>query len=56
MLGPVLNVDEMKATSIAGVYGAGDITRMGHTVTFACADGVMAALAIHRSLIFGVPA
>ncbi len=50
-LGPVVTVDEMKATSVAGVYAAGDITRMAHTVTFACADGVMAALAIHRSLI-----
>jgi thioredoxin reductase len=52
-LGSVVTVDEMKATNIAGVYAAGDITRTGHTVTFACADGVMAALAIHRSLVFG---
>jgi thioredoxin reductase len=52
-LGSVVTVDEMKATSIPGVYAAGDITRTGHTVTFACADGVMAALAIHRSLAFG---
>lgn len=51
-----VTVDEMKATNVAGVYAAGDITRMGHTVTFACADGVMAALAIHRSLIFGMEA
>ncbi len=52
-LGSVITVDEMKATSVAGVYAAGDITRTGHTVTFACADGVTAALAIHRSLVFG---
>lgn len=52
-LGSVVTVDDMKATNVAGVYAAGDITRMGHTVTFACADGVMAALAIHRSLVFG---
>jgi thioredoxin reductase len=52
-LGPILKVDEMKATSVADVYAAGDITRAGHTVTFACGDGVMAALAIHRSLVFG---
>lgn len=51
-LGPVLKVDEMKATSVSGVFAAGDVTRMGHTVTFACADGVMAALAIHRVLVF----
>ncbi|MBU2233027.1 MAG: NAD(P)/FAD-dependent oxidoreductase [Alphaproteobacteria bacterium] len=52
-LGSVVVVDEMKATNVAGVFAAGDITRMAHTVTFACADGVMAALAIHRSLVFG---
>ena len=54
-LGPIVTVDETKATSLPGVFAAGDITRMGHTVTFACADGVMAALAIHRSLMFGTP-
>src|SRR3546814_5315147 len=52
--GSTVTVDDMKATSVAGVYAAGDITRMGHTVTFACADGVTAALAIHRSLAFGM--
>ena len=52
-LGSVVIVDDMKATNVAGVHAAGDITRTGHTVTFACADGVMAALAIHRSLVFG---
>lgn len=51
--GSTVTVDDMKATSVADVYAAGDITRLGHTVTFACADGVMAALAIHRSLAFG---
>ncbi|MBN9566989.1 MAG: NAD(P)/FAD-dependent oxidoreductase [Alphaproteobacteria bacterium] len=50
---PTVTVDEMKATDVAGVFAAGDITRMGHTITFACADGVMAALAIHRALAFG---
>jgi thioredoxin reductase len=52
-LGSMITVDEMKATNVPGVYAAGDIARMGHTVTFACADGVMAALATHRSLVFG---
>jgi thioredoxin reductase len=56
MLGPVVKVDEMKATDTAGVYAAGDITRTGHAVTFACADGVTAAIAIHRSFVFGMPA
>jgi len=53
LLGPIVTVDEMKATSVADVFAAGDITRMGHSVTFACADGVMAAIAIHRSFLFG---
>lgn len=52
-LGSVISVNEMKATSLEGVYAAGDATRMAATITFACADGVMAALAIHRSLVFG---
>jgi thioredoxin reductase len=52
-LGRQVKVDDMKATNIAGVFAAGDITRAGHAVTFACADGVTAAIAIHRSLVFG---
>jgi thioredoxin reductase len=52
-LGSVVKVDDMKATNVAGVFAAGDITRAGHAVTFACADGVTAAIAIHRSLVFG---
>lgn len=52
-LGSIVTVDDTKATTVAGVYAAGDITRAAHTVTFACADGVMAALSIHRSLVFG---
>lgn len=52
--GPSIAVDDMKMTSVANVYAAGDITRGGgHTVTFASSDGVMAGLAIHRSLAFG---
>jgi thioredoxin reductase len=37
---------------VEDVYAAGDFTRGAHNITFACADGVMAAMAIHRSLIF----
>lgn len=51
-LGPIVSVDESKATSIAGVSAAGDIARMRQGVTFACADGVMAAVAIHQSMVF----
>lgn len=52
--GPSIAVDDMKMTSVPDVYAAGDITKGGgHTLTFASADGVMAGLAIHRSLAFG---
>jgi len=50
-LGQVITVDDMKATTVPRVFAAGDIARAAHNVTFACADGVMAAMAMHRSLI-----
>ena len=50
--GPIIRTDAEKMTTVRGVYAAGDITRGAHTVTFAAADGVMAGLAVHRSLIF----
>lgn len=51
-LGPMIKVDEMQMTNVSNVFAAGDITRIVHNVTFACAHGVMAAMAIHRSLAF----
>jgi|TARA_A100001391_G_scaffold65878_6_gene41557 thioredoxin reductase len=51
-LGPMIKVDEMQMTSVPNAFAAGDITRIAHNVTFACADGIMAAMAIHRSLAF----
>lgn len=50
--GPIIRTDEQKMTTVPGVYAAGDITRGAHNVTWACADGVTAALALHRSLFF----
>lgn len=52
MLGPVIHTDELKATTVPGVFAAGDIARAAHSVTWACADGVMAGVALHRSLVF----
>lgn len=52
MFGKVIRVDEMKATTVPGVFAVGDITRSAHTIAWASADGVMAALAAHRTLIF----
>lgn len=51
-LGKMIEVDQMKMTSIKDIYAVGDIIRGAHNVTFALGDGVMAAMAIHRSLVF----
>jgi thioredoxin reductase len=50
--GSIIRTDAAKMTTVSGVYAAGDITRGAHNVTWACADGVTAAMAVHRSLIF----
>jgi thioredoxin reductase len=51
--GSFIRTDATKLTTVPGVYAAGDVTRpAAHSVTLASADGVMAALAVHRSLIF----
>ena len=51
--GEILSVDEMKQTSVPGVFAAGDIARPAPNVAFAVADGAMAGAAVHRSLVFG---
>jgi len=47
-----VRTDAMKATSVPGVWAAGDITRGAHSVTWAAGDGVTAGTAAHRSLVF----
>lgn len=44
-------VDKGQETSTAGVHAAGDITGPPHLASIAAAEGVRAALAIHRSLL-----
>ncbi|MBY4721919.1 MULTISPECIES: NAD(P)/FAD-dependent oxidoreductase [Burkholderia] len=53
-LGPVVRVDAMKQTSVAGVFAAGDASTPMTNATFASASGVMAGVAAHRSLIVGL--
>lgn len=50
--GPYLAVDAMQATSVAGVFAAGDLANPMANATLAAAAGVMAGVATHRSLIF----
>lgn len=47
-----IRTDATKATSVAGVFACGDTARMGSSLAFAVADGVMAGSAAHRSMIF----
>jgi thioredoxin reductase len=44
-------VDEHQQTSVAGVYAAGDITPHSQLAVVAAAEGAMAAIHIHKSLI-----
>ncbi len=50
--GSMIRTESTKMTTVADVYAAGDITRSVHNVTWASADGVMAGMAVHRSLVF----
>jgi thioredoxin reductase len=52
-MGPVIRTDGDRMTSVPGVYAAGDIARMSHSVSWAVADGVTAGVSAHRSLVFG---
>jgi thioredoxin reductase len=54
--GPMLRVDDMKQTSVPGVYAAGDAAHLRHNATFASADGVLAGVSLHHSLIAGLGA
>ena len=47
----LLWVDETQQTSIKGVYAAGDITPNSQLAVVAAAEGAMAAIHIHRSLV-----
>ncbi|RYG48817.1 NAD(P)/FAD-dependent oxidoreductase [bacterium] len=52
-LGPLLQIDSLQQTTVPGVFAAGDIARPMQNATFAVADGTLAGVGAHRSLIFG---
>ena len=52
-LGPAIRTDGDKMTSVPGLYAAGDIARMPHSVSWAVADGMTAGTSAHRALVFG---
>lgn len=51
MLGPFVTTDEIKATSVPGVFACGDAALAMTSVSLAVADGAMAGVAAHRSLV-----
>lgn len=50
--GKIVATDAMKATSVPGIYAGGDIARAFGNITLVSAEGVMAGLGIHQSLMF----
>ncbi|RZA35795.1 MAG: NAD(P)/FAD-dependent oxidoreductase [Lysobacteraceae bacterium] len=52
-LGPFIRTDMTKQTTVPGVFAGGDATRPAGTVALAVADGAMAGVGAHRSLVFG---
>lgn len=50
--GPYLAVDVMQATTVPGVFAAGDLASPMPNATLAAAAGVMAGGSAHRSLVF----
>lgn len=51
--GRFIRTDEMKATSVPGIFACGDAARAAGSVALAVGDGAMAGAATHRKLMFG---
>jgi thioredoxin reductase len=54
-VGPYIRVDGSQQTTVARVFAAGDIARVGHDATLASAGGVMAGTSAHQALVFDAP-
>ena len=52
-LGLYIGTNDMKETSVTGVFACGDVARAAGNVTFAISDGALAGLSAHKSLVFG---
>lgn len=50
-IGPFIQTDEQQATTVPGVFAAGDAARTLHTITGAMADGALAGVFAHQSLL-----
>jgi thioredoxin reductase len=52
-LGPFIQTDVTKKTTVPGVFACGDVARAAGSVSLAVGDGAIAGTAAHQSLIFG---
>jgi thioredoxin reductase len=52
-MGPFLQTDMFKETTVSGVFACGDMARATGSVALAVGDGAMAGVGAHRSLMFG---
>lgn len=52
LMGPVVQTDDAKMTSVPGVFACGDAARMMASLSLAIADGALAGIGAHRSLVF----
>ena len=51
--GPMIKTSNLKETTTAGVFAAGDVARPFASATLAAADGVLAGVFAHQSLVMG---
>ncbi|NJL57456.1 hypothetical protein HC928_21720 [bacterium] len=51
VFGPMIKTRDLKETTTAGVFAAGDIARPFPNATLAAADGVLAGIFAHQSLV-----
>lgn len=51
-LGRYIRTDDMKETSVRGVFACGDVARGAGSIAWAVGDGATAGVATHRSLMF----
>ena len=50
----MIKTNNLKETSVKGVFAAGDVARPIHNATWAASDGVSAGIFTHQSLVVGI--
>jgi thioredoxin reductase len=52
-VGLQIQTNDLKETTVAGVFACGDVARVPHSLSLAVADGAWAGAQLHRSLVWG---